>query len=76
MLRQFVKLVCIYLLLILRIVGLQRVFGLSHSFCVDRRGHSGHLVVFWANSIDVNILLFSSGHVDVQLSFSSDIYLF
>lgn len=47
--------------------------GFVHYLVVDRMGLAGNLGLFWKNSVDVNVLSFSTGHIDVCVKgFRSD----
>lgn len=50
-----------------RVESLCRTLGFDHCFAVGSRGCSGGLGVFWRNKIQMDILLYSQYHNDLNL---------
>lgn len=44
---------------------IQAQLGFSHAFAIDAIGSRGGLAFFWKESMDMQILLHSTGHVDM-----------
>jgi hypothetical protein len=42
------------------------MLGYDHYFYVSSRGHGGGLTVYWNDEINLEILLFSKYHIDVD----------
>jgi hypothetical protein len=49
-----------------QVEGLSRMLGYDRCFDVSSRGHSGGLIVYWNDEINLEILLFSKYHTDAD----------
>lgn len=47
---------------------LKNSLGYSHGFAVDRSGQGGGLTMLWRDELDVQLISYSTGHIDVWIA--------